>query len=370
LRILTYLPRLETAGGVELHLFEVTRELAARGHQIDLVYEHDGNLTDEFRSFCETVSKGSSVVYSDSPFSSITRVVRRVVAASRHRPDVIYANNISELAWADGVRALTRAPIVCHLHEFAPFRRASMSALGAPVNRFVVATEFMRRIWSEHGLDAKRIEVMPYGFAPEAYPTGSVDDRTRSREALGLSADVKVVVCMGRIIPEKGVDVLLEAWSKLGLPADQARLLIVGLTEYPDGYVRGLQANTPPGCEWLPMRRDVIGILHASDLLVLPSMWDEPFGRVIVEAMATGRPAVAAAVGGIPEILDGEFAPMLFPRGDAAALADRLRRLLDWRVTDPGLENRCVEHVSRYLLADIVTRLEGLFADAAARRRG
>jgi glycosyltransferase involved in cell wall biosynthesis len=369
MRILTYLPELEAAGGVALHTLQVSGELAARGHQIDLVYERDGDLTDEFRSFCESVSRERSPVYSASPVADIARIIPLVLAASRRRPDIIHTNNMSELLWADGIRALTRAPIVCHLHEFRPFSRVSMATLCRPVNRFVAVSQFLQDAWSQHGLDADRIEVIPNGFALSAYPPGSAADRLKRRELLGLPADAYVVLCMGRIIPEKGVDVLLEAWKRLGLSPDQARLVIVGVPSGSSDYVRGLQAQAPPGCEWLPMRRDVVSVLHAADVLVLPAVWDEPFGRVIVEAMATGRPAVASAVGGIPGILDGEFSRMLFPRGDASALAERLRALVGWRRDDPDLENRCIEHVARrYALADVVTRLESLFVDARRHR--
>jgi len=98
-------------------------------------------------------------------------------------------------------------------------------------------------------------------------------------------------------------------------------------------------------------------------------MWEEPFGRVIVEAMATGIPAVASAVGGVPEILDGEFERMLFPKGDAVALSERLGSLIDWRRSDPGLADRCVDLVSRrYTLDRLVTALETIFTTTLHRR--
>jgi glycosyltransferase involved in cell wall biosynthesis len=83
---------------------------------------------------------------------------------------------------------------------------------------------------------------------------------------------------------------------------------------------------------------------------------------VLIEAMSTGIPAVASAVGGIPEVLDGEFAQMLVPAQDAAALATRLQELQDWRHDDPGLADRCVEHASRYTLDHTVDRMEAIFS--------
>lgn len=367
MRIVIYLPQLESFGGVELNMLETMRGLAARGHRICLLYERDGNLSAEFGSFCESLHRGPSPLYSDAPLRDAPRIAGRVLAASRLRPDVIFANNISELAWAAGVRGLTRAPIVCHLHEFTRVRRSSMRLLAGRVGRFILSSGYMRRAWTNHGLDASRIDVIHPGLSHTGYPHGSAADRLRYRAQLELPADAYVALYMGRLIPEKGVDILLEAWRSLRLPPAQARLLIVGLPAESDDYVEGLRAMAPPGCHWLPMQREVLPMLHASDVLVLPSRWDEPFGRVLVEAMATGRPAIGAAVGGIPEILRGEFAGLLFPRGDAAGLAERLHALQHWRRDNPSLAAHCADHVAEnFSLSAYVSLLEQVFATAIA----
>jgi glycosyltransferase involved in cell wall biosynthesis len=367
-RIVTYLPVLESFGGVELSILEVMRAMAARGHRISLFYEKDGNLSDEFAAFCETMNPGPSPLYSDRPFRDAARVGRRAVAASRRRPELIFANNFSELAWAAGVKALTRAPVVCHLHEFRAFRRSSLKLLARCVDRFLFNSDYMRRTWTNHGLDSSHVEVIRLGFSPSTYTAGSEADRLRTREALGIAPDAYVVVYLGRLTRQKGVDVLLEGWRSLALPPDRAQLLIVGLPPETNSYIDGLRAMTPPGCAWLPMQRDVLPILHASDVLALPSRSDEAFGRVVVEALATGRPAVASDVGGIPEILRNEFAGLLVPPGDPAALAGRLLALRDWRQSNPALAAQCAAHVAEnFSFEAYITHLEEIFESSAAR---
>jgi glycosyltransferase involved in cell wall biosynthesis len=361
-RIVTYLPALESLGGVELSILEQTRELAARGHRISLFYERDGNLTDEFAAFCETMNPGPSPRYSDTPVRDAGRIGMRAVAASRRRPELIFANNFTELAWAAGIKALTRAPVICHLHEFTAFRRSSLKLLARYVDRFLFNSHYMRRRWTNHGLDPSHHEVIQLGFSASTYTAGSEADRLRTRQALGIPADAYVVVYLGRLTPQKGVDVLLEGWRSLALPPERARLLIVGLPPVTNSYIDGLRAATPPGCAWLPMQRDVLPILHASDVLVLPSRSNEAFGRVVVEALATGRPAVASAVGGIPEILRHQFAGLLVPPGDPAALADRLLALRDWRQSNPALGAQCAAHVAQnFSFEAYVSRLEEIF---------
>lgn len=366
MRILTYLPALEASGGAQLSVLQLIRELSRRGHAVDLRYEHDGDLSEEFGSFCESLIRGPSIRYRDFPVRDIARILRAASADARTRPDVVYCNNFGELGWGAAIKGIRRARVVCHLREFAPFRHLSLATLGRAVSKFIVASEFSRNLWADHGLARDSIEMIPNGIDLSDYPPGDDSERERARQSLDLSPDAYVVLYLGRIIPEKGVDVLLDAWRKLGASPDVARLLIVGTPQGPapqDGYLRELMTAGPPGCEWLPMCKGVIDVMHASDVLVLPSRWDEPFGRVIIEAMATGRPAVAAAVGGIPEILDGPFARFLFPRGDSTALAAQLERLRGWRGAEPTLGAQCIEHVaSRYSLSKTAARMESVLS--------
>ncbi len=78
---------------------------------------------------------------------------------------------------------------------------------------------------------------------------------------------------------------------------------------------------------FLGQRDDVPALMRAVDAVVHPSTEPEPFGRTLVEAMLARRPLVAAEAGAVPEILDGGRAGLLFPPGDWAALADRLRHV-------------------------------------------
>jgi glycosyltransferase involved in cell wall biosynthesis len=72
--------------------------------------------------------------------------------------------------------------------------------------------------------------------------------------------------------------------------------------------------------------------MQAADCLVCPTVWDEAAGLVILEALACGLPAIASAVGGIPEVVEDSKTGFLFAPGDDGELADRIRRL----ASDPG----------------------------------
>ena len=79
--------------------------------------------------------------------------------------------------------------------------------------------------------------------------------------------------------------------------ADQAKFLA--------DYQAELKKLATDSVHFIEGQRNVVTPLHASDVVVVPSVWREPFGRTVIEALATGRPVVASRVGGIPEILTG-----------------------------------------------------------------
>jgi len=128
----------------------------------------------------------------------------------------------------------------------------------------------------------------------------------------------------------------------------------------------GTELNAPEGCFWLPKQADVVVPLHAADVVVAPSLWDEPFGRVIIETVATGRPAVVSRIGGTPEVLDGAFERFLVEPGDAGMLASALAGLVDWRHHEPALATLCRDRVrDRFSVDQMVKGVEGSLGAAA-----
>ncbi len=129
------------------------------------------------------------------------------------------------------------------------------------------------------------------------------------------------------LIPEKGIDILIEACALLqDLPW---RLVIIG-----DGpeeeRLRERVARSGLGerTAFLGLRDDVETMLRTAEIHVHPALWEEAFGLTIIEGMASGCATVASRVGGIPEIIEDGRSGLLFNRGDSKALAEALRGLL------------------------------------------
>ncbi len=174
-----------------------------------------------------------------------------------------------------------------------------------------------------------------------------------------------MVTYFGRVDREKGIHVLLEAWNRLDLDPARAGLLVVGssMVDHDGGaYQAELEALARGDVRFLPARPDVAVTLHAADVVVVPSTWDEPFGRTVIEGLSTGRPVLASRVGGIPEILSGPLERFLFERGDDAGLADRLGSLVHWRDEEPELAALCESRVRQgFTLTQMVDGIESAF---------
>jgi glycosyltransferase involved in cell wall biosynthesis len=291
------------------------------------------------------------------------------------RPDVVYLNRVEHLVWGLLASRAARAPLVCHLRHHPDF--PAVGLVGRGVSRFIAVSAYMKRLWVSAGLRDDRVRVVSNGVDPDDYPFGGLADRARARLALGLPDTAFVVLCYGRLHPDKGMDVLLEAWRALALPPGDSILLVVG-DPYPTAegraYAARVSRSSPDGVSFLPRHADVVPLLHAADVVAFPAQWQEPFGRVVAETLMTGRPVVATAVGGIPEQLTGEFTAFLVdPPGPggagrgpaAAALAGRLAELRHWRRDDPGLAGRCLRHArDRLSLDPTVDGIESVLREA------
>jgi glycosyltransferase involved in cell wall biosynthesis len=362
---------LTPTGGIELQMLQMSRELSRRGHRIDLLYNRNGELHSEFQEFCYTMSEVPTFISSRKwDIRGHIRLLPAVWAAVRTRPDVVHVVGLDQLGFGLVSGLISRAPVVCNLVGLSSstIMAGMMPRLCVRADRFVACSSFVRNQFIEAGIDPAQITVVHNGIELEEYPPATVDQRAAARRIFGLPEDAFVTLYFGRLEAEKGVEVLLEAWRHLALPPDRARLLVVGSAApdgNPEGRVQDLQSMAPPGCHWLPGRRDVITPLHAADVVAVPSMY-EAFGRVVVEGLAAGLPVVASRVGGIPEILDGDLDAFLFERGSAVELAERLASLVDWRNERPSLGERCTASAERFGIGRMVDEVERILRDTAA----
>jgi glycosyltransferase involved in cell wall biosynthesis len=358
--------RMEPCHGVAISQLQTTRELAKRGHEIAIAYLQDGPFVAEYKEFADRVVQVPQ--YRVPPLKpwQLAAFLRGIAWTTRWRPDVVYDHALWSLPWSVTAAALSRVPVIAHMHGYidgGPGRQERILMKRA-VSKFVAVSDFVAGQLIDAGIHASRVTVAHNGIDPDVYRPAAGDEATAARRALGLRPESFVVLFLGRNDPSKGLDVLLRAVA-MSQHRDDIDVAIVG----PDdtNYRARLQTEAAGlRCHWLPQRGDVLTPLHAADVVVLPAQWEEPFGRVVIEAMATGRPAVASHSGGLPEILTGEFARYLFPRTDPSALAACLDSVWQWRTTQPGLTKRCRAHVvEKFNIETMIDRIEQALLSAA-----
>jgi glycogen(starch) synthase len=155
---------------------------------------------------------------------------------------------------------------------------------------------------------------------------------------------------LGRLVPEKGIELLLEACK--GLPAAGWRLLVAGRAPASDARFRTLAGQMPVS---------FVGYVNPSeflaglDVLIAPSIWEEPFGLGVIEGYRAGIPVLGARIGGIAELIRGVDPDWLFTAGDAADLQRKMEDLLHRRrplVIPADAVSRLLEQVSDEVVAD------------------
>lgn len=164
------------------------------------------------------------------------------------------------------------------------------------------------------------------------------------------------ILFVGALQSNKGLPVLLAAYQKLESPPP---LVLIGSVwpDTPDKF--------PPGVVVLKNfpHPNVMDAWDRCLFGVVPSVWPEPFGQVSVEAMSRGKAVIAAAIGGIPEIIIDDRNGLLVPPGDADALANALRKLIQNKELRERLGRAGQADAERYNLDDTIRQFEGLYLD-------
>jgi glycosyltransferase involved in cell wall biosynthesis len=223
----------------------------------------------------------------------------------------------THLVHADVYGALGARRLVSTKHNDDPFRAGAFRfverALARRASRVIAITQALARFQIERvGLPADKVEVIHYGLddLPQAWGTNPPDP---------VPADARVLLCVCRLEPQKGVDLAIRALEEI----PDAHLVVLG-----EGPQRTkLEQLAGERVHLLGRVPDVAAWLRRADVLVHPARW-EGFGLALLEAMLASLPVVATRVSSIPEIVvDGETG-LLVPPDDASALAAAVNLVL------------------------------------------
>ena len=265
---------------------------------------------------------------------------------------------LGHLPWRGAVRGCYRGSVaasaaVVRMVAVNRRRRTWTSDVGA----FIALSQYSRDLFVRGGLPADRLFVKP----------NCVDDAGEPTSVPSASRDI---VFVGRLSAEKGVDVLLRAWSRVQAP--DARLVIVGsgpeeaalktqaaALGLPESRLRFTGALSQDG---------VREVMDGARAVVIPSLWYENFPRTFVEALSRGRATVVSDLGALREVGSPDLALRVEP-GDADSLAQALGVLLaSGSLADELGQSARATYLARYTPATNVTQLLQIYERAGARR--
>lgn len=333
-------------GGSATGLYELVRALDRRRLVPHVLFHEPNRYVEEFRRLGVTVHVLNPPAHRLWPVAfRIARLIRDEGIALVHHNNNPGANRPSILA-----ASLAGVSQVAHVRFLRSYGRMDRW-LARRIDRFVYMSRAIEeRTRAELHVAADRGVVLYDPFDLNRFANANGSRRAAVRAELGLAEGDQVVVNVGRLVPWKGQDVFLRAAAEVLRTRPRARALIVGgpgdEVESREFARRLRQDAAALGLEgrvvFTGFRADVPELLAASDLVVHSATRPEPFGRVVVEAMAAGRPVIATSAGGVLEILEDGRTGRLVPPGDAAALAAALAALLDApeRATEMGRQAR------------------------------
>jgi glycosyltransferase involved in cell wall biosynthesis len=386
-------------GGVEQHVRTLSHSLQECGHQVAIAtLWHEGLAEEETDLDVPVYRLRSSTqranwLYSEPkrpwappfPDPEITLGLRRVIR--REAPQIVHGHDWLARSYLP-LKRWSRAKFVVSLHYYtrtcakknlmvrdapcsgpafikclscsaehygaakgmaAVLANWGMSALeGAAVDMFISVTQATAE---GNGLAASR---HPQVVLPNFLPPANAAAEESLDAYLARLPEQPFMLFVGDLRPMKGLDVLLRAYAML---QDAPPLVLIGKVwpDTPADFSHNIHVlhNWPNAAVMEAWRRSTIALV--------PSVWAEPFGIVVIEAMAGETPVIASRIGGIPEIVvDGESG-LLVPPGDANALAAAMARLIRDEELRRRMGRAAKERASKFSASAVVPRYEALY---------
>ena len=318
-----------STGGVGTHVRSIVPALAAAGADVQVC---GPRATDELFGFSGRGARFTPVEISaglaPAADAGAVAALRRALPGT----DVVHAHGLRAGLVSAAARRLagSRARLVLTLHnalqDDGGLRRRVLERVEALTVR---AADVVLAASADLADDARRLGARDVRLAPVSAPPLSPASRSRTavREELGLLDDRALVVAVGRLHPQKGYDVLLDAvarWSGDDRVRPAPLVVVAGDGPLHDELAGRIRREALP-VTLLGRRDDVADLLDAADVCVLPSRW-EARSLTAQEALRAGTPLVATRVGGLPDLL-GDAAELV-PVGDAVSLAEAVVRVL------------------------------------------
>ena len=363
MKVLQIIPELKS-GGVERGTVDLAKYLTKHGHQA-VVVSAGGPLVGELTA--AGVTHYTLPVHRKSPFSMLysARVLTKIIR--KEKADVLHARSRVPALVALLAARRTHVPFITTCHGF--YNKHPLSRPMGWGKFVIVASNIIgKRMRDDFGVPHEKIRLVPRGVNLEEF-----EWRPGSAAARGPGEAV-VVGLIGRLTPIKGHPFFLKAMARVARVVPNLKIRIIGDAPKPQykeqllTLVRNL--GLEHAVEFLGTRYDIPELLSNMHVLVAPSIGEEAFGRVVIEAGACGVPVVATRMGGLVDVVEHEKNGLLVPPDDPRMLADAVLRLLK----EPELARKLAQDLRRkveteFPLEKMFEKTLKVYEEALARKR-
>jgi glycosyltransferase involved in cell wall biosynthesis len=181
------------------------------------------------------------------------------------------------------------------------------------------------------------------------------------KNKLNLSPQKQIVGTVGWLLPIKGPMILLKAMDHVWKNNNDAQLVFVGKGELEEELKKeAAHMGVSEKVKFLGWRDDIDEIMPIVDIFVLPSL-NEGMGRVLVEAMASGKPIIASRTGGIPDLIKHQENGLLVPPGDERALADAILRLIKYPQEAKAMGQKGKVFCQHFTVESMIEKIDALY---------
>jgi glycosyltransferase involved in cell wall biosynthesis len=315
----------------------------------------------------------SSLVRRIDPIKDLTAFVSLWRLLVKEKPDIVHTHT-SKAGLLGRLAAKTaRVPIVVHTphgHVFYGHFRPSVSRLflilerfaGFITDRIIALTDGEKADYIKWSVfDENRIVTIHSGVEIHRYEK-AVANTGMKKETLGIDPKALVVGTVGWLLPIKGPVYLLRAMKHVWHLHSKTILVYVGKGEMEEMLRKEVRKmGVSERVRFLGWRDDVPDIMQILDIFVLPSL-NEGMGRVIVEAMAAGKPVVASKVGGIPDLVKHGRNGLLVKPGDVKGLSNAIERLIADKAMRNKMGNAGKSIVGDFGVEDMTQKIDALYS--------
>jgi glycosyltransferase involved in cell wall biosynthesis len=315
-----------------------------------------------------------SLVRRISPLNDIRALYDLVRIIKTEKPDVVHTHTSKAGILGRMAAKIARVPLIVHTphgHVFFGHFGPILSRIFLWVERlFAPLTDRVVALTDRESRDYTDLNVYPEDKLVQIHSGVDIEkfkqvpvNAVEKKRALGLDPNGLVVGFIGWLLPVKGPMHLLKAMEDVWQDHDDTILVFIGKGDLDvDLRAEALRSNANDRINFVGWRNDIDEIMPIFDIFVLPSL-NEGMGRVLVEAMAAGKPIVASNVGGIPDLVQHDYNGLLVPPGDEKALAASIKQLINDPEKAKMMGQRGREICNRFSLEAMVEKIDNLYQE-------